>query len=201
MLVSQREASRLLERAGLTRNRSRRLLASGMAGEPVATAGALLYEAERISELAARPVVSEERLMGACPGVLFVARRDLPLSAPCVEPLAVLAGGWPISSATALYLDLWIERHGYVPLVATICGFVAAGAEIVGVTSDPDGTPTFRDPLIARFDLRGAGDWFDVFEHHRLDTGPGRAWSILGLGFGRRGRSWPSRPTEVVTRP
>jgi hypothetical protein len=68
-----------------------------------------------------------------------------------------------------------IDRDGYFPLVATVCGYVVASAEVVevylqGTRSEPRGA----------FRLRPAGEWFEAFRGRRLVTGPGRPWWIFG---------------------
>ena len=81
---------------------------------------------------------------------------------------------WPrarscFSPWTCVWMRSRIERHGYLPLVATLAGFVVSGADIRDATTA--GTLNLAEP----------GPWFRTFEGRRLTTGPGRSWWIHGL--------------------
>ncbi|MEJ7796083.1 MAG: hypothetical protein WKF50_11060 [Nocardioides sp.] len=56
--------------------------------------------------------------------------------------------------------------------MATVCGFVVVGAEIIDARADADATTVLE--------LRPAGGWFETFRERRLSTGPGRSWVIRG---------------------
>jgi hypothetical protein len=81
--------------------------------------------------------------------------------------------------------------HGFMPLVATIAGFVATGAEITDL-QDEDTEPdapwsTFGGPVPpSRLSLRPAGDWFADFAEARLVTGPGQPGLVIGCNHSAR---------------
>jgi hypothetical protein len=168
--VSRREAARILaDEAGLARPRADRVLTSGLAGEPVRTAAAHLFDADRVRGLARRPVVDGMELGARFAGGVFVARRDLDLRAGEDERRAQVASGWDFSLWVALMLDILVRESGWVPLVATTCGFVTVGGDIVGVAREPTtraGTLTVRRP----------GAWFEPLRAARVATGPGAPW-------------------------
>jgi hypothetical protein len=105
---------------------------------------------------------------------VFVARRGVDVRAPRREQLTTLAGDWPIAFTLRLMLRVRIHQYGRVPFVATVCGFIALGADIVGVRADHLGNSTF--------DLGDPGEWFAAVHGCRLPTGRGRPWSILDRG-------------------
>lgn len=168
--VSRREAARILaDEAGLARPRAERVLTSGLAGEPVRTAAVHLFEAERVRRLAQRPVVDGMELGGRFAGGVFVARRDLDLRVDEHERRSEVATGWDFSIWVYVMLDSLVRQHGWMPLVATTCGFVTVGGEITGAARDPAtraGTLTIRPP----------GDWFEPVRAARVVTGPGAPW-------------------------
>ena len=100
---------------------------------------------------------------------MFVSRRRVNVDASDTDLRAAIACGWGYSPWTTVWLRVRIERHGAFPLVATVGGFVVAGANIEYVGTD------------GRLDLAEAGDWFEPLRERRLVTGPGRDWWIRGL--------------------
>jgi hypothetical protein len=74
----------------------------------------------------------------------------------------------------------YIDHIGHFPSVATVSGFIALGANIVGVREDPTrpGYPAFRVRHPTTLSLAEPGGWFDDFRGRRLPTGPGRPWTI-----------------------
>jgi hypothetical protein len=60
--ITQREAALVLADIGLARAQARQLLTCGLAGAGVRTSAAVLYDADRVRELARRPFVDEEAL-------------------------------------------------------------------------------------------------------------------------------------------
>ncbi len=174
MLISGREAALVLDSAGVTRRQARALLGAGFAGTPLVTSSATLYDESRVEELAAWPGVDLARLAAVCPAEVFVARRMVDVRASTSEQRKALAGDWPIAWTLRLLLRVRIQRHGYVPFVATVCGFVALGADIVDVRADHRGCSIFE--------LGDPGEWFATVHGRRLPTGRGRAWSILDRG-------------------
>jgi len=116
-------------------------------------------------------MVDDAALDTACPRGMFVARRALDITLSRSEQLDVLRSGWPLSPWTRLLLHTRVA-DGPMPFVATICGFVALGADITDVTVEPDGATSLG--------LSAPGSWFGLVVRRRLPTGPGRSWVIRG---------------------
>ena len=136
MVVSGREAVRILASVVTGDAQARVLLRSGLAGRAIATPRGPMYDADAVRALTGWPTVDRSRLTDICPHGLYVARLQLP----------------------------W---------VATLCGFVVFGAELVGFGEQVEPIPrTF-------FVLRPPGAWFDAIEGRRLPTRPGgRPWYL-----------------------
>ena len=170
MLVSARQASAILAGVGLSRGSALRVLDSGLAGEPIRTPSALLYQRDRVQRLAASRCVAWDEAVALCPAGLFVARRDLRVGRPRSEQIASLAGGWGgLSPWSWIALHLQIVDYGSVPFIATVAGYVALGADIVA--TGPRSSLVLGEP----------GDWFEAVVGCRLPTGRGRPW-VLHLG-------------------
>jgi hypothetical protein len=75
MWISGRQATARLAATGVTSRQARQVLAAGLAGEPQRTTAALLYDADRVAELVARPGLADGAVDRACPFGVFVARR------------------------------------------------------------------------------------------------------------------------------
>ncbi|GAA1775494.1 hypothetical protein GCM10009795_021820 [Nocardioides hankookensis] len=155
----------------MPRRQVRIALDAGLAGEPVRTRAATLYEAARVAELAARPLVAMGAVYRACPYGLLVDRR---------VTLGGSAVGSSVEEVSDVDLGLWrafdiaasIRHHGPFPYVATICGFVVRGGDIVEVRH-------IRDTVYA-LAVDEPGAWFDQWRGRRWPTGPGRQWLVLG---------------------
>jgi hypothetical protein len=180
-LLSQRRAAALFAAISVPRRHARRVLESGLAGDPVVTPSALLYDRAVVQQLVERPLVRADRVDELCPHGLFVARREINVRSSRDDQVAVLEPGWTFSGFTALWLDLLISRRGPLPFVATIAGFVVFGGVIEALRSDGSHH--------ARLRLGMPGEWFDEMADGQLVTGPGREWSI-------RGWSASTRPTD-----
>jgi len=152
MLVSAREAARILAEIGLSREQSRRVLHAGLAGPGTRTSGSILYDASRVRALLDWPHVDEGELADTCPGEVFVARfgpqRGLDLRRPRSDWLDAACCGWDLSMWTRVLLRHRARELGGVPFVGTVAGFVAFGAEIVGFTLDRE--PNERQPVERR---------------------------------------------------
>ncbi len=174
MLISARQAATELAAVGVPRRHARRLIACGAAGPVTRTKGALLVDDQRVAALAARERLGAQEIEAVCPWGLFVARRDVPVSDDPQEPLARLGEHWTFSIYTAIWIRWRIERHGFLPILATVSGFVLGGGEIRAVT-------TLR-PSADLHDLtvEKPGPWFDLIRDTRIDTPPGRPWVVLG---------------------
>ena len=172
MLISAREAAKELAGVGVPRRHARRLIACGAAGPATRTAGSLLLDDRRVAELAARPHLTEDDLAATCPWGVFIARREVRAFGTGEEAWRELGRDWRFSPWTMVWLRSRIDRHGFVPLVATVSGFVLGGAEITGVSQARAG--------LFGLELHSPGAWFDGVRDTRVDTPPGRPWVMLG---------------------
>lgn len=179
MLISSREAAQILSATGLTRDRARRVLLAGFAGEGLRTRGSLLYEDARVRALLEWPVVDPRVLRDTCRQGVFVARlRDLG-SEPSTPPSADLRlRQWQLSPWARLEMRRVVETQGFLPLVATVCGFVAVGANITAVWPGRSSSPEGSSGQGSTLDLDEPGEWFEQFRNRRLVTGPGSAWLL-----------------------
>jgi hypothetical protein len=170
MLISGRESCALLAEAGVTRRQAQRVLAAGLAGDPVRTRSACLYDEADVRALVDTRVVSWREMSERCPYGFFIARRHVSAVADRAEQLAVVSTGWgAISPYRLLDLRMQLDAVGAIPFVATVAGFVVLGADIRGV---------WRGAL----ELGEPGGWFDDdLATARLPSGPGRPW-VLQIG-------------------
>jgi hypothetical protein len=179
MLVSARGAAEILGEAGLGREEARRLLVAGLAGRGQRTRGALLYEEERVRELTTRPVVAADVVDELCPHGLFLGRvsrdRRIEVSAGRRELEQAVCAGWRLSPFHRVLIISRVQRFGPMPFLATLCGYVVLGAEVL------DLAPAEGDSTA--FTLAEPGAWFARFERGRLLAGAGRSCLIWG---------WPS---------
>ncbi len=178
MALTARAAARLLVDFGVTRNQTRQLLADGFAGAASPMAGALLYDEERVWDLAARSTVSPAEMAAVCRGGLLTARRRVDLARDRDEQLATVSAAWPFSRYTWIVIDARIKRHGSLPVVAAWAGFVSLGAEIVSTRRV--GTQASTGVPLVELDLVEPGEWFEAFRERRWPTGRGREWSLSG---------------------
>ena len=183
MLISSRQAAVRLSDVGLSRRRANLALEAGLAGDPIRTSAAVFYDSARVDELVSRPPVERGAVTRECPFGLFLDRRVVDvrgfqvLGTGAVDELRLGSWGGAI-------LGISIRQHGPLPYVATVCGFVVLGADIVDVLPGADGR--------CRLDLTDAGPWFESWRGRRWPTGPGREWTLLGrddVGGVRMGQS------------
>jgi hypothetical protein len=172
VLISGRQATTVLFQAGLTRRQARRVLDTGLAGSPHRTAGSHLYDADRVVGFAARPWLTETEVDLLFPRELFIARRDIDVSAPEDVQLSAVRDNWDLSPWSRVLLRVRCAEHGFVPLVVTVGGFVVLGAEITDVF--------VAAPRRAVLALRAPGDWFEPVRGIRLSSGPGRDFVVRG---------------------
>ena len=133
----------------------------------------MLYEEAAVDALASWPVLTDDlvepRARGGC------SSPDGPVD------LGLL-------SLTSVWIWSRIERHGHLPFVATVCGFVTRGAEITDVLRVRGSG--------YQLELRDPGAWFDDVREHRLLSGRGRPWALLGWQGSRPGLgTWETGPT------
>jgi hypothetical protein len=179
VLISSREAAQILAATGLTRERARRVLLAGFAGDGLRTRGSLLYEEKRVRSLVDWPLVDSGVLRETCAQGLFVARvtgLERTQGPDLVAGLALRP--WQLSPWASLEMRRVIEAQGVLPLVATVCGFVATGADITAVWPGREGSTLALDE---------PGAWFEQFTNRRLVTGPGSSWLL-----------WRPRPVATL---
>lgn len=172
--VSERGAAEILARDALSRTMSRRVLASGLAGQPVRTSAVSLYDATRVRSLLERPFVDVGRLPHPCGRALL----DVRVAATADPADWVRIGN--AGAVVRVHLRLLAEQHGFVPTVYTCCGFVLGGGEVTGALALP-GTRSLLQ-------VGQPGDWFSSFAGRRLQSGAGnpwRLWERLGPGPGQ----------------
>ncbi|KQQ42825.1 hypothetical protein [Nocardioides sp. Leaf307] len=174
-LMTGREATAALRRAGLPERQARVVLASGLAGRPDRAGSAHLFDAHRVLALARRRVPTDEELAAAYPLGLFLARRVVPADASWDDQVAGLSREWAMSPFSAVMLKERVGRQGFLPLVGTTGGFVAVAAEIRAVVRIGSRTSDFR--------LEPPGRWANDLLETRLPAGPGPSWVFLGTGW------------------
>lgn len=167
-----RQAGRHLAVLGLSRRHVDRVLATGLAGEPLVTPAPHLYDDGAVARLLLRRELDDREVREACPQGLLVARR----AAVTIEQLA---DGWGIAGVMTIWIEARVRRRGFVPLVATVGGFVTRGAEIVGATTVDGAEPT--RPWSSLTLRAPTGVWSDRFRDARSATGTGRPWSLVGF--------------------
>ena len=138
------------------------------------TKGALLVDDQPVAALVERERLSGPELDAVCPWGLFVARRDVPVTGDPREQLARLGERWTFSIYTAVWIRSRIERHGFLPILATVSGFVLGGGDIKAVTI----LNTSAD--LHDLTVEAPSAWFDQVKDTRVDTPPGRPWMVLG---------------------
>lgn len=193
MLMSGREAAAVLARKGLTREPARRLLLAGFAGPAVRLRGVLLYEADRVEELADRQPVTFEEWIRACPRGAFVLRtwRDVDVQAPIEEQLERLRLCWWLSIPARILIAESVHRDGFHPLLVTVSGHVAVAGEIVGLQR----VSQRRTQLL----VRPAGAWQEALLGRQVDLGLAGPWQLWSTWFTDEAtsvvdhRSWSSR--------
>jgi hypothetical protein len=187
MLISARESSRILAAEGLSRQQSRRVLLSGLAGEGVRTGGLLLYDEHQVRALAQWSPVSHESLLEACPGGVVVVRLG-----PGEEPDPIWS--WEqraaafriqpfLGFAAWLGVNAYLSVHGRLACAVTVCGYPVLLADAVSCRESKSQVELGLEP---------AGPWSQLLNDRRLTTGPGPRWLLLGsqpyLGRASRAR-------------
>ena len=169
-LLTQRAATERLRSLGIGPRQARQVLDAGLAGEPLRTSTALLFDSERVEDLMRRPVLSWAEVDEVCPSGLLVARRSADQ----------LQDAWTLPLYARLEISRVAQADGQLPMVATTGGFVTDGAGIV----DTHGEGTARGRRdTCRLDLVEPTSWFRSFHERRLPTGPGRPWRFHGAAF------------------
>ena len=170
MLISQREAARILTEVGPSRRLAEKVLATGLAGTPLRSTASLLYDRSRVEALAAWPTTHREEQQRVCPHGLFVARRLVDVTQPLEVQYDTATTNWDLSPYTRVRLRARVAEHGPMPFIAATCGWVTTAAEITAVLVARNGRAVFT--------LDQPGAWADAFREHRVPTLPGRSWQI-----------------------
>lgn len=171
-MLSTREAADLLGLHGITdgaarpwsRGMGRRVLATGVAGDPVRAAGTHWFDADRVADLLARPPVDLAGLAAPADAAFLLLRAGAHTRPD--EGVTVSNAGL----VAAAEIHIWLARLGVLPVVVTTCGFVVSGAEATGAVR--------LGPTRIRLDLRPAGAWFTSFERRRIHTTAGNHWQL-----------------------
>lgn len=178
-LVSAREAAEILSILGLSREQSRRVLHTGVAGPGQRLRGSLLYQEAAVRRLLKRPALAAANLDEACRQEMFVGRvTRADVTAVWEDRIAAVRTGWHLSPYARLRIKVRAERDGFLPFIATVCGFVVLGADLVAARRTPD------DKTV--LDLRPPGGWFAPLRHTRFVTGPGGPWTLWSAERGHR---------------
>jgi hypothetical protein len=168
-LLSGRQAAQVLAGGGLNRSRAQQVLAAGLAGEPIRTSSALLYDAARVQALVERPVVTWRDVAAMDLHTLFVARGEVDPRQSRLDQVRALSETWRFQLFTGVELKWRVEKFGPVPFLATVCGFVAFGAELSQFRPRAlEGAGSVSEP----------GPWFEAFRDTRFPSGPGRPWVL-----------------------
>ena len=174
MDFSGRQAARLLTfpPTSLTERSARRALACGLAGEPEIGGSTWLYSESAIRQLRSRETVTAAACARLFPNGIFVSRRRVDARWAADRRRTTLARGWPIGLVTQALFVLRLVQDGFMPMVATVAGFVVDGFDVTGLAGDGTGSYDFT--------LADPGDWFECLRDKRLPTGPGREWTMPG---------------------
>lgn len=175
MLVSGREAIRILASVVSGDAQARQVLRSGLAGLPTATPRGPMYDAEQVTALVARPVVAVDDLPELCPAGLYIARiprsTEVDAGADWRTRAAALGERPAMTPMKTALLGVGIALSGGLPWVATLSGWVVLTANATGLRGEVDGRH--------RFTLGAPGAWAEAFDGHRLPTPRGgRPWYL-----------------------
>lgn len=178
MLITQRAAARILARQGLSLSACQQLLATGIAGPPTEAGSVVLHDQAAVERLARALPVRTLDVHRGCPYGYVVVRiprgQAFDVAASGEEQRRILAGPWPLDARVRTIV--WVRTYHAMPmpLVATVAGFVVAGAEITGFVDTADaGRGT-------AFSLAPPGDWLEPFRGRPCASGKGRATYLRG---------------------
>ncbi len=190
-LTQRQMAERLHEALGVHPETARRLLVAGLLGGAHATSLAVFYPREALDVF-----VDRHRAQGPAPTpdrnlvIVRVGHGRVLLGAQTQDHLDRLGQGWRMSAGWRGLLRAVAERGDRGGFLATLGGFVVAGADIVGAEWAGQEGLAPGDPaashLLTRFDLVEAGTWYDDWRGRYLPTGRGgaalRVWPLGGRG-------------------
>lgn len=174
-LVSARQAALVLIDAGLSRSQARRLLATGVAGQPLRTPAADLFDAERVRVLRTWPSVDETALPSPADRALLEVRGTAAAGCATTGFFDLAHLNWVVR----IQLGEAVSRYGFVPVVVTSSSFVVATWEATTFHPAEGGR--------GRVTVRPAGSWAEAFRQRRLYSPPGNQWllwtpEIMGVG-------------------
>ena len=174
MLMTGRQASRLLRDVLSSDQRARLLLRSGIIGDPIVTPHGPVFDAPAVDALRHRPAVDERELAHACPHGIWLTR--LPRSATldlgrswhdvASQVSEQCARQRPLTAWSAALLAVRLKTWGPLPFVATFLGYVVFTANLVRLTE--------RGPQ-----LEPPGGWSNALEGRRWHTPRGGRPHVL----------------------
>lgn len=172
--VSARGAAAILAGDGISRKMSRRILAAGLAGEPLRTSSATLYDASRVRGLLERPIVDVDQLPPPCDRALLEIR---------VPPGSTSQSWTRIGNAGAIVrvqLRVLAERYDLLPAVATCCGFVLGGFEVTGALplNEEALYEAVPSQALTKLQAQPPGEWLTEFSDRRLPSTAGNPWRL-----------------------
>jgi hypothetical protein len=126
-----------------------------------------MYDRERVAALCRWPMLGLGDLDGLFPHGVFIARRHQPVDQP-----DGWRSGWALSFLTPSWLRFWTERHGPLPFIGVVCGFVTFAADLTSAEQETGRTYALS--------LAPAGGWADAVRDHRLHAPGGKTFMIRG---------------------
>jgi hypothetical protein len=180
VMVSGREAARILRDVLSSDEQARILLRTGIAGTGTVTPHGTFFERQAVDALRLRPAVDRSEVERLCPHGLLIARlpRDCDLQLGCSWSETAdqirhsMARQRPMTTLTAALMGARMVAWGRLPFVATMLGYVVLTADLIGL--DEDG-PRLAPP----------GDWAGALEERRFHTPRGgrpcHLWTPAGL--------------------
>src|SRR5690606_30676343 len=134
-------------------------LTAGVAGEPVRTRGATLYDRSLVEALIEPPLDVEELPPPLNRGTFIARLRFGPPSPIRFHPAdsaevrrESVSDGWPMTWLTRALLHVMVSNGRPMPLLATCGGFIVVGATIVGAQAS--------SPSTTRLELEPPGAWY-----------------------------------------
>lgn len=173
-MVTGRQAATILRDVLSSDDQARILLRTGIAGAPVETAGAYVFDDAAVEALRLRPPVDERALARMCPQGVYVARLPrtlaLDLSGPwsdiARQVTRALAQQRPLTPLSGALIGVRIQAWGFLPFVATLLGYVVLAADLTQLGADG---PRLEAP----------GSWATAVVDRRFHTRPGgRPWYL-----------------------
>jgi hypothetical protein len=175
MLISARESSRILGGDGLSRQQSRRVLLTGLAGPAVRTGAALLYDEHCVQLLARWQAIGHQDLLDACPGGVLVVRlgpgEEQDSSWDWERRAETVRLQPAVGFAAWLQVNALLAVSGRLACVVTVCGYPVLTADLVSFRGVGDQVD---------LGLERPGTWASLLHERRLVTSPGPRWLVLG---------------------